>query len=92
MPRKQFNNNDKDKKKLKKTPSRKNCRFCIDSENIIDFKRPKLLSHFLTERCKIVPRRVTGNCQFHQTRIVESIKRARHLALLPYTIQHVIRD
>ncbi|MBU0506659.1 MAG: 30S ribosomal protein S18 [bacterium] len=71
---------------------KKFCRFCTDSENYIDFRRAKMLAEFLTERGKIVPRRVSGNCQFHQTRVVESIKRARHLALLPYTSQHVVRD
>ncbi|MBF0105970.1 MAG: 30S ribosomal protein S18 [Deltaproteobacteria bacterium] len=80
------------RKNTKKVTSKKACRFCIDSENIIDYKRSKMLAHFISERCKIAPRRVTGNCQFHQTRIVEAIKRARHLALLPYTVQHVIRN
>lgn len=84
-------NNKKDKKKLKRFTGRRACRFCVDSENVIDFKRPRMLAHFLTDRCKIVPRRVSGNCQFHQRRLVEAIKRARHLAMLPYTIQHFVR-
>lgn len=78
----------KDKKKLKKLTSKKTCRFCVDKENIIDYKRPKMLCSFISERCTITPRRITGNCQFHQRRIVEAIKRARHLALLPYTVKH----
>ena len=81
------------KKFAKKLPARRrSCRFCVDSENVIDYKRCKMLADFLSERCKIAPRRMTGNCQFHQNRLVESIKRARHLALLPYTIVHAIRD
>lgn len=80
-------NNKKEKKRIKKILTKKTCRFCIDSEKIIDYKRSKMLCSFLTDRCKIVPRRVTGNCQFHQRRIVEAIKRARHLAMLPYTVQ-----
>ncbi len=77
----------------KKTIARKRfCRFCCDTENLIDYRRPKMLADFLTERGKIVPRRVTGNCQFHQTQVVLSINRARHLALLPYTVTHAIRD
>lgn len=79
-----------DKRKQKKVLTKRACRFCIDSENIIDFKRPKLLADFMTDQCKIAARRMTGNCQFHQNRVVESIKRARHLGMLPYTIQHVI--
>lgn len=88
-------NNKKDslkKKNSKKLIGRKkSCRFCKNSDEIIDYKRVKMLALFLSERCKIAPRRVTGNCQFHQTRVVEAIKRARHLAMLPYTITHVIR-
>lgn len=82
----------KEKKKLKKLIIKKrHCRFCSDTENLIDYKRPKMLSDFLSEQCKISARRMNGNCQFHQTRVVEAIKHARHLALLPYTIQHLAR-
>lgn len=90
MPRRKFEKDKKDKKKLKRVVSKRVCRFCVDSENIIDFKRTRMLCSFLNDRCKIAPRRVTGNCQFHQRRIVQSIKRARHLALLPYTVQHAL--
>jgi len=64
---------------------KKICRFCADFQIFIDYKEPKLLSTFVTERGKIIPRRVTGNCAFHQRRIQESVKRARILALLPFT-------
>ena len=62
---------------------KKICRFCADFRLPIDYKEPKLILPFVTERGKIIPRRVTGNCAFHQRRIQESVKRARILALLP---------
>ncbi len=65
---------------------RKICRFCADPYLPIDYKEPKLLIPFVTERGKIVPRRVNGNCAYHQRRIQESVKRARILALLPFTV------
>lgn len=73
----------------KKTFSkRKVCRFCTDKEYELDYKNPKILSYFITERGKIIPRRITGNCAFHQRALTRSIKRARCLALLPYTAVH----
>lgn len=75
------------------TPVKKNrgfsrkkvCRFCADPKMPIDYKEPRLVVPFTTDRGKIIPRRVTGNCAFHQRRIQEAIKRARILALLPFT-------
>ncbi len=64
---------------------RKVCRFCADSNLKIDYKDPKLLRHFITERGKIIPRRISGNCARHQRQITLAIKRARILALLPFT-------
>lgn len=64
---------------------RKVCRFCADKELIIDYKDVKALRNFLTERGKIIPRRIYGNCAKHQRELTEAIKRARHIALLPYT-------
>lgn len=64
---------------------RKVCRFCADKELIIDYKDIKVLRNFLTERGKIIPRRIYGNCAKHQRELTEAIKRARHIALLPYT-------
>ncbi len=63
---------------------RKVCRFCADKKTIIDYKDPKLLKYFITERGKIVPRRISGNCARHQREIAAAIKRARHIALLPF--------
>ncbi|MBU4262231.1 MAG: 30S ribosomal protein S18 [Proteobacteria bacterium] len=64
---------------------RKVCRFCADKELVIDYKDVKALRSFLTERGKIIPRRIYGNCARHQRELTEAIKRARHIALLPYT-------
>ena len=64
---------------------RKVCRFCADSNLKIDYKDPKLLNHFITERGKIIPRRISGNCARHQRQITLAIKRARNIALLAFT-------
>jgi small subunit ribosomal protein S18 len=61
------------------------CRFCADFKMPLDYKEPKLLTVFVTDRGKIIPRRITGNCAFHQRRVQEAVKRARVLALLPFT-------
>ncbi|MDX9819548.1 MAG: 30S ribosomal protein S18 [Desulfococcus multivorans] len=63
---------------------RKVCRFCADSSLAIDYKEPKTLRMFTTERGKIIPRRISGTCATHQRKLTESIKRARSIALLPY--------
>lgn len=63
---------------------RKVCRFCVDSSIVIDYKNPAVLRGFLTERGKIMPRRITGTCAKHQRALAVAIKRARNLALLPY--------
>ena len=60
------------------------CRFCADRTISIDYKDPKLLRSFITEGGKIVPRRITGNCARHQRQLATAIKRARHLAFVPY--------
>ena len=64
------------------------CRFCADKELEIDYKDAKTLRIFLTERCKIIPRRISGNCARHQRSLTREIKHSRHLALLPYTTAH----
>ena len=67
---------------------RKVCRFCADKNIEIDYKYAKLLRNFITERGKIVPRRISGNCARNQRRLTVAIKRARIIALLPFTVQH----
>ena len=67
---------------------RKVCRFCADKNAVIDYKDARLLRNFITERGKIIPRRISGNCARHQRRLTTALKRARILALLPFTVQH----
>ena len=64
---------------------RKVCRFCADKDLVIDYKDVKVLKGFVTERGKIIPKRIYGTCAAHQRQLTEAIKRARHLALIPYT-------
>lgn len=64
---------------------RKVCRFCADKELVIDYKDVKVLKGLVTERGKIIPKRIYGTCAPHQRQLTEAIKRARHLALIPYT-------
>lgn len=63
---------------------RKSCRFCADTDLVIDYKDVRMLRGFITERGKIVPRRISGNCAKCQRRIAAAVKRARVIALLPY--------
>jgi len=67
---------------------RKVCRFCVDKKVAIDYKDSKLLRNFITDRGKIIPRRISGNCARHQRALTTAIKRARIMALLPFTVQH----
>jgi small subunit ribosomal protein S18 len=69
---------------------RKVCRFCVDTSITIDYKDPRTLRFFTTERGKIIPRRVSGNCAKHQRKLTTAIKRARTIALMPYaaTLSH----
>ena len=60
------------------------CRFCEAGDIYIDFRDEKRLVRFLTEQGKIIPRRTSGTCAKHQRQLVRAIKRARHLALIPY--------
>ena len=63
---------------------RKVCQFCVDKVDYIDYKDVARLRRFMSERAKILPRRVTGTCARHQRDLTAAIKRARHLALLPF--------
>ena len=66
-------------------PRRKVCAFCVDKVENIDYKTiGKYSRKVLSERAKIIPRRVTGTCAFHQRELTVAIKRARHMALMPY--------
>jgi small subunit ribosomal protein S18 len=67
---------------------KKVCAFCVDKVDRVDYKDALKLRRYITERGKIEPRRKTGTCARHQRRLTIAIKRARHLALLPYTADH----
>ena len=65
---------------------RKVCRFCADPDLPLDYKRPDILKQFMSERGKILPRRMTGLCAYHQRRLSREIKRARIMGLLPFSV------
>ena len=69
---------------------KKICPFCENAEMVIDYKEYRVLRKFLTEQGKIIPGFVTGVCSKHQRRITRAVKRARNIALLPYTLD--VRD
>ena len=91
MPR-PMNKNNRNRNGMNKQMDKKNfkvrrkrvCRFCTSNDIYIDFKNEKRLVRFLTEQGKIIPRRTSGNCAKHQRQLAIAIKRARHLALIPY--------
>ncbi|MGQ4809693.1 hypothetical protein NKDENANG_03117 [Candidatus Entotheonellaceae bacterium PAL068K] len=66
---------------------KKICRFCADKITLIDYKDVRRLRNLITERGKIIPRRISGNCARHQRQLTVGIKRARHLALMPFTVE-----
>ena len=74
--------------KKKFAPLRKFCRFCADADLPLDYKRPDILRDYITERGKIIARRITGTCAKHQRLLSTEIKRARQMALLFYTAGH----
>jgi len=70
---------------FKRKPRKKVCQFCADPNCTIDYKDVAKLRKFMSERGKILPRRVTATCAYHQRALTEAIKRARQLGLLPYS-------
>ena len=74
---------DKNPKKAKRTP-KKVCAFCAEKNEVIDYKNVAKLRKYMTEKGKIIPRRVTGNCAEHQRMIAKAIKRAREAAIINY--------
>jgi len=68
-------------------PRKKVCAFCVDKVEQIDYKDAAKLRRFTTERGKILPRRISGNCAKHQRQVTIAIKRARNIALLPFTAE-----
>ena len=63
---------------------RRICRFCEEGVHFVDYKNDKLLNRFLTEQGKIIPRRTSGNCAKHQRMLANAVKRARHMAIIPF--------
>lgn len=79
------------KKRKRMFHRRKVCKFCADKTLMIDYKNSRTLRLFTTERGKIIPRRISGNCAKHQRELTVAIKRARTIALMPYaatTLSH----
>lgn len=72
-------------------PRRKFCSLCVDKVEVIDYKDPAKLRRYISDRGKIEPRRKTGTCAKHQRALALAIKRARHLALLPYVPNHIYK-
>ena len=68
-----------------KRSSRKVCQFCVEKTDYIDYKEVSRLRRFISERGKILPRRLTGTCARHPRSLTDALKRARQIALLPYT-------
>jgi small subunit ribosomal protein S18 len=66
-------------------PKRRVCGFCVDKIKLIDYKDVPRLRRYLTDRGKILPRRISGNCAGHQRQVTLAIKRARNVALIPFT-------
>lgn len=66
-------------------PKKKICSFCVDKVEAVDYKQYEKLKRFITERGKILPRRISGNCARHQRQLTQAVKRARIMALLPFT-------
>jgi len=73
------------KKKVFGLRRSKFCKFCVEKATMIDYKDVKTLMAFTPERSKVMPRRTSGVCAMHQRMLVEAIKRARNIALLPFT-------
>lgn len=76
---------EKNDRPMRRKARKKTCQFCVDKVTAIDYKDVAKLRRYLTERAKIVPRRMSGTCAKHQRQLTTAIKRARIIALLPFT-------
>ena len=81
------NNNDDDSMPRVRRIKKKVCMYCADKNLVIDYKDAEKLKKFISEKGKILPRRVTGLCAKHQREVTTAIKRARQVALLPFTAE-----
>ena len=77
----------KNKDRKDRKPKRKSCSFCIEKLSDLDYKDTPRLRKYITERGKIVPRRISGNCARHQRALTDAVKRARVIALLPFSAE-----
>ena len=75
------------KRERGRKPKKRVCSFCVDKVEAIDYKDVPKLRRYVTERGKILPRRISGNCAKHQRQVTVAIKRARNIALLPFTAE-----
>jgi small subunit ribosomal protein S18 len=73
--------------KKDRRPKRKVCNFCADKHDDLDYKDTTRLRKYISERGKILPRRISGNCAAHQRSLTTAVKRARIIALLPFVLQ-----
>lgn len=71
-------------KKRRSFRRQKVCKYCVDKIDAVDFKDAKRLRNFMTDRGKIIPRRISGNCALHQRQLATAIRRARSIAMLPF--------
>ena len=78
-------NNDEDYNPKFRKMRKKVCPLCKDKNLVLDYKNPEQLKKFINDKGKILPRRATGACAKHQRDITQAVKRARHIAILPYT-------
>ena len=80
----------KDAAPMRRRPMRRRkkvCVFCADPNQVIDYKVANLVRKYISERGKILPRRITGNCAKHQRALTVAVKRARQIALIPYVVE-----
>ena len=77
--------NDNDNEYRVRRIKKKVCQFCANENAVIDYKDYDKIKRFVSEKGKILPRRVTGNCAKHQREVMVAVKRARHIAILPFT-------
>ena len=77
---------DDDKNGNRSFGRKKVCRFCADKNAKVDYKDQSTLKYFVTERGKIIPRRISGNCALHQRSVAKAVKQSRGLALIPYLV------
>lgn len=90
IPRRQVNRSESRRRMGRPMLTRRKfCSFCVDNIEVIDYKDPLKLRPYISNRGKIEPRRRTGTCAKHQRALAVAIKRARHLALLPYVPSHI---